>query len=113
MKSPIAIKRAKGHHVASDGTLVYMYWMQARNIPKYEAPFQKVSEVVEAHEIEFINDCLVHTQLHVRPEFVCSISPTPANVLTRYQYFKRTKGLGSKKIWERTELGKHDCTYAH
>ncbi|KAG6869180.1 hypothetical protein C0993_012279 [Termitomyces sp. T159_Od127] len=44
MKSPIAIKRAKEHHVASDGTVVYMYWMQARNIPKYEAPFQKVSE---------------------------------------------------------------------
>ncbi|KAH0590381.1 hypothetical protein H2248_000536 [Termitomyces sp. 'cryptogamus'] len=40
-KSPVAIKRAKEHHVAADGTVVYMHWIQARNIPKYEAPFQK------------------------------------------------------------------------
>ncbi|KNZ74168.1 Acyl-coenzyme A thioesterase 8 [Termitomyces sp. J132] len=53
-KSPVAIKRAKEHHVAADGTVVYMHWIQARNIPKYEAPFQKV----------------MHTQLHFRLEFV-------------------------------------------
>ncbi|KAG6837037.1 hypothetical protein H0H93_015900 [Arthromyces matolae] len=41
MKSPIAIRRAREHHVNADGTILYMYWMQARNIPKYEAPFQK------------------------------------------------------------------------
>ncbi|KAF9459455.1 HotDog domain-containing protein [Collybia nuda] len=40
-RSPIAIKRAKEHDVAADGTVSYMYWMQARDIPKYEAPFQK------------------------------------------------------------------------
>ncbi|KAG6902310.1 hypothetical protein C0995_001689 [Termitomyces sp. Mi166 len=54
LKSPIAIKRAKEHHVASDGTIVYMYWMQARNIPKYEAPFQKYLnriEYIRAQEI--------------------------------------------------------------
>ncbi|KAF9014982.1 thioesterase-like superfamily-domain-containing protein [Cyathus striatus] len=40
-RSPIAIKRAKVHDISPDGTIRYMYWMQARNIPKYEAPFQK------------------------------------------------------------------------
>ncbi|RDB28512.1 DNA repair protein RAD14 [Hypsizygus marmoreus] len=40
-RSPISIKRAKDHAVAADGTVSYMYWMQARGIPKYEAPFQK------------------------------------------------------------------------
>ncbi|KAF8898391.1 thioesterase-like superfamily-domain-containing protein [Infundibulicybe gibba] len=40
-KSPIAIKVAKEHEVSADGTVRYMYWMQARDIPKYEAPFQK------------------------------------------------------------------------
>lgn len=42
-RSPIAIKLAKEHDIATDGTVSYMYWMQARDIPKYEAPFQKVS----------------------------------------------------------------------
>lgn len=27
---------------ASDGATVYMWWFKARNIPKYDAPFQKV-----------------------------------------------------------------------
>ncbi|KAF5377598.1 hypothetical protein D9615_005160 [Tricholomella constricta] len=40
-RSPIAIKRAGEHHIEADGTVTYMYWMQARNIPKYEPPFQK------------------------------------------------------------------------
>jgi len=40
-KSPIAIKCAKEHHVNQDGTIRYMYWMKARDIPKYEAHFQK------------------------------------------------------------------------
>jgi len=39
-RSPIAIKVAKEHD-QSDGVVRYMYWMQARNIPEYEAPFQK------------------------------------------------------------------------
>ena len=34
---------AKAHHVNKDGTVRYMYWMKARNIPYYEAPYQKVS----------------------------------------------------------------------
>jgi len=41
LRSPIAIKTAKIHEIAPDGTVLYMYWMQARDIPKYEAPFQK------------------------------------------------------------------------
>lgn len=42
-RSPIAIKTAKSHEVAADGTITYMYWMGARNLgSKYETPFQKV-----------------------------------------------------------------------
>jgi len=33
---------AKAHHVNKDGTVRYMYWMKARDIPHYEAPYQKV-----------------------------------------------------------------------
>ncbi|KAJ3764256.1 hypothetical protein EV360DRAFT_91304 [Lentinula raphanica] len=40
-KSPIAIKSAKVHDVSSEGIIRYMYWMKAKNIPEYEAPFQK------------------------------------------------------------------------
>ncbi|KAF8058267.1 hypothetical protein FPV67DRAFT_1565744 [Lyophyllum atratum] len=41
-RSPIAIKRAKEIDSPADGTVSYMYWMQTRNSPKYEAPFQKI-----------------------------------------------------------------------
>lgn len=41
-KSPIAIKIAKVHDTSVDGIVRYMYWMQAKNIPEYETPFQKV-----------------------------------------------------------------------
>ncbi|KAJ3936657.1 MAG: hypothetical protein NXY57DRAFT_1045985 [Lentinula lateritia] len=40
-KSPIAIKIAKVHDTSVDGIVRYMYWMQAKNIPEYETPFQK------------------------------------------------------------------------
>jgi len=40
-KSPIAIKLALEHDVSKDGVVRYMYWMKARSIPNYEAPFQK------------------------------------------------------------------------
>ncbi|GAW04709.1 DNA repair protein [Lentinula edodes] len=40
-KSPIAIKIAKVHDTSVDGIVRYMYWMKAKNIPEYEAPFQK------------------------------------------------------------------------
>lgn len=40
-RSPIAIKYAGEDHLSTVDTVAYMYWMQARNIPKYEAPFQK------------------------------------------------------------------------
>ncbi|TFK41346.1 thioesterase-like superfamily-domain-containing protein [Crucibulum laeve] len=40
-RSPIAVKRAKEHHVTADGTVSYMFWMKARDVPKYETPFQK------------------------------------------------------------------------
>jgi hypothetical protein len=43
LRSPIAIKAAREHDISEDGTIRYMYWMQARDIPKYEAPFQKAS----------------------------------------------------------------------
>jgi hypothetical protein len=33
---------AKAHHVNKEGTVRYMYWMKARDIPHYEAPYQKV-----------------------------------------------------------------------
>ncbi|KZT06361.1 DNA repair protein [Laetiporus sulphureus 93-53] len=39
-RSPIAVKAA-GRINTSDGALVYMWWFKARNIPKYDAPFQK------------------------------------------------------------------------
>lgn len=40
-RSPIAVKMAKEHDIAGSGTIQYMYWMQSKSIPKYEAPFQK------------------------------------------------------------------------
>ncbi|KAJ3510310.1 hypothetical protein NLJ89_g4754 [Agrocybe chaxingu] len=41
-RSPIAIKSAKGQQEAEGGRIVrYSYWMKARDIPVYEAPFQK------------------------------------------------------------------------
>ncbi|CAA7258809.1 unnamed protein product [Cyclocybe aegerita] len=41
-RSPIAIKSAKAHQEAEGGRIVrYSYWMKARDIPEYEAPFQK------------------------------------------------------------------------
>ncbi|KAF9073828.1 HotDog domain-containing protein [Rhodocollybia butyracea] len=40
-KSPIAVKAAKEHDTSADGVVRYMYWMKAKNIPEYEAPFQK------------------------------------------------------------------------
>ncbi|KAJ7462707.1 thioesterase-like superfamily-domain-containing protein [Mycena galericulata] len=42
LRSPIAIKTALEGETAAMGTMTrYMYWMQARDIPAYEAPFQK------------------------------------------------------------------------
>jgi len=32
---------AKEHDITADGTVRYMYWMQAKNIPNYEPHFQK------------------------------------------------------------------------
>ncbi|KAJ2928887.1 hypothetical protein H1R20_g8182, partial [Candolleomyces eurysporus] len=42
-RSPVAIKVAAEHDLSVDGVVRYMYWMRARSIPKYEAPFQKAS----------------------------------------------------------------------
>ncbi|KAJ2920347.1 hypothetical protein MD484_g97, partial [Candolleomyces efflorescens] len=42
-RSPISIKVAAEHEHSADGVIRYMYWMRARSIPKYEAPFQKAS----------------------------------------------------------------------
>ncbi|KAF9535520.1 thioesterase-like superfamily-domain-containing protein [Crepidotus variabilis] len=40
-RSPIDVRLAKDHDISEGGVVRYMYWMKARNIPKYEAPFQK------------------------------------------------------------------------
>ncbi|TRM60128.1 thioesterase-like superfamily-domain-containing protein [Schizophyllum amplum] len=40
-RSPIAIKVAKNRWVNEDGSSQYAYWFQARDIPSYEAPYQK------------------------------------------------------------------------
>jgi hypothetical protein len=41
-RSPIAVKLAKKLVATENKHAVHMYWMQARDIPKYEPPFQKV-----------------------------------------------------------------------
>ncbi|KAJ6627249.1 thioesterase-like superfamily-domain-containing protein [Mycena sp. CBHHK59/15] len=41
LRSPIAIKLAVEDDTSIGGMTRYMYWMQARDIPAYEAPFQK------------------------------------------------------------------------
>ena len=41
-RSPIALKVAAEGDISADGVERYMYWMKARSIPQYEAPFQKV-----------------------------------------------------------------------
>lgn len=40
--SPIAVKVAKEYAPDKEGKLSFMYWMRARDIPKYEPAFQKV-----------------------------------------------------------------------
>jgi len=40
-RSPIAVSTAKFHHIDEDGVARFAYWMKARDIPKYEASFQK------------------------------------------------------------------------
>lgn len=41
VRSPIAVRVAVEHQEEPDGTIQYMYWMKAKNIPNYDAPFQK------------------------------------------------------------------------
>ncbi|KDR84802.1 hypothetical protein GALMADRAFT_217868 [Galerina marginata CBS 339.88] len=53
-RSPIAIKVAKGHHIDKEGAIRYMYWMKARDIPRYEAPFQKCILAYES-DLHFIS----------------------------------------------------------
>jgi hypothetical protein len=45
--------------------VTYMYWMQARNIPAYDAPFQKVRVVVQV-PLSVTKLALVYTELFVR-----------------------------------------------
>lgn len=40
-RSPIAVRIAGDHDIVGDGTARYMYWMKAKDIPRYEAAFQK------------------------------------------------------------------------
>jgi len=44
-RSPIELRVAAEHETSSEGIVRYMWWMRARSIPKYEAPFQKVSKL--------------------------------------------------------------------
>ncbi|PPQ90418.1 hypothetical protein CVT25_014936 [Psilocybe cyanescens] len=53
-RSPIALKSAKGPYVSKDGIERYMYWMKARDIPRYEAPFQKCILAYES-DLNFIS----------------------------------------------------------
>lgn len=71
-RSPIAIKMAKEHEKVGTG-LRYMYWMKAKNIPKYETPFQKVnaSSFVRSRLANDITS--VHSQLPVGPLLVSAI----------------------------------------
>jgi acyl-CoA thioesterase II len=64
-RSPIRIKNAKEHVVSENGVVTYMYWMQARNIPAYDAPFQKVRVVVQV-PLSVTKLALVYTELFVR-----------------------------------------------
>ncbi len=41
-RSPIAIKDVKFRSVDEKGISRFMYWMKARDVPKYEPSFQKV-----------------------------------------------------------------------
>ena len=41
-RSPIAIKDVKFRYVDEKGISRFMYWMKARDVPKYEPSFQKV-----------------------------------------------------------------------
>ncbi|KAL0950837.1 hypothetical protein HGRIS_007598 [Hohenbuehelia grisea] len=42
VKSPIAVRMAKEHDTSlGESAAMYMYWMKAKSIPKYDAPFQK------------------------------------------------------------------------
>ena len=70
-KSPIAWKIAKEHHIASDGSITYMYWMSARNLgSKYGVPFQKVFSVDDRLRIVLTLKILtVHCCLLVGLEF--------------------------------------------
>ncbi|TFK20166.1 hypothetical protein FA15DRAFT_689268 [Coprinopsis marcescibilis] len=52
-RSPIAIKVAAEHEMSTEGIVRYMYWMKARSIPKYEAPFQKCI-LAYASDLQFI-----------------------------------------------------------
>lgn len=53
-RSPISIKVAAEHDHSADGVVRYMYWMKARSIPKYEAPFQKCI-LAYASDLQFIS----------------------------------------------------------
>ncbi|KAF4623466.1 hypothetical protein D9613_001642 [Agrocybe pediades] len=53
-KSPIAIRPAKLHYIDKEGTVRYSYWMKARDIPRYEAPFQKCILAYES-DLNFIS----------------------------------------------------------
>jgi len=61
-KSPIAIKDAK-YHTNQDGTVRYMYWMKARDIPKYEAHFQKCI-LAYISDMRFISTASYVMRLH-------------------------------------------------
>ena len=50
-RSPIAIKDVKFRYVDEKGISRFMYWMKARDVPKYEPSFQKVGFTFLLHDL--------------------------------------------------------------
>lgn len=76
LRSPIAIKRAREHDISEDGTVRYMYWMQARDIPKYEAPFQKVIITLVFDNKRLIRTIIIQQCIlsYISDLYLCAIS---------------------------------------
>jgi hypothetical protein len=70
-KSPIAVKLAVEKDTTMPGIIRICYWMQARDIPEYDAPFQKVFGAFGL--LQPTNIIQVHSGLHLRSTAVrCS-----------------------------------------
>lgn len=72
-KSPMGVKTA-GIINASDGATVHMWWFKARNIPKYDASFQKVGShrLHTTCQSAVLNMSTVHSRIYIRFTIVCA-----------------------------------------